>query len=698
MFKRITLLLLVAAMLCSFAACAPAVNNGSEPTDAPSTPTTTPSTPAPTEPAAPTDPTDPTEPQLEEKTVAELLAMQLEENEITQEYFIVRATVSAVTNAAYGAMEITDGTGTISVYNSKNADGTLGYADMADKPYKDDTLVIKCNVQNFRGTLEIKQAYILEFKHAELSIDPSEYPQMTIAQAREAATGTKVQVSGVVARITYANGYIPSGVILVDGTASIYVYDGDLAARCAIGNTITLCASKTYWILGSETDNANKYGYTGCNQLESAVLLENDNGNADFDTAWIDETTVKAIMDTPVSADITTQLFKVTALVKRVDGNGFINYYIDDLDGKTGSYAYTQCSGGDFAWLDEFDGKICTVYLTALNAKSTASGCNWRFLPVKVVDEGFDPTSVNFAQHAVEYFGLPQFETFYSGNPQLELLTTVDNELLGMSGAQLSYASSDESVISIDENVMNCHKTGTAVITVTGTYQDVTFSKDVTISVEIAQQDVEYPTVADAIAANVGDTVTVKGIVGPSLVNQDGFYLVDETGIIAVLTDKATLGTLKLGHEVVLEGNRFYKAKNDVLGTTCISNAQILVNNYGSHEYSTASFDGELTLAEFAALDVNVDYTTSVYIVSATVEMVETAFYTNYKLVDGDVSVTLYCANGGQYAWLKEYVGQRITVELAPCNWSSKKTYPACVLAVLHEDGTKTVNTLNFNN
>ena len=100
MFKRITLLLLVAAMLCSFAACAPAVNNGSEPTDAPSTPTTTPSTPAPTEPAAPTDPTDPTEPQLEEKTVAELLAMQQEENAITQEYFIVRATVSAVTNAA----------------------------------------------------------------------------------------------------------------------------------------------------------------------------------------------------------------------------------------------------------------------------------------------------------------------------------------------------------------------------------------------------------------------------------------------------------------------------------------------------------------------------------------------------------------------------------------------------------------------
>ena len=570
---------------------------------------------------------------------------------------------------------------------------------MEDKPYKGDSVTLKCNVKNFGGTMEVNQAYILDFTHAEITIDPAEYTAMTLAEARAAEKGTKVQVSGVVARITYANGYIPSGVILVDGTSSIYVYDGDLAARCAIGNTISLYASKTYWVLEGEQTNADKYGYVGCNQLEGAVLISNDEGNAAFDTSWIETTTVKEILDTPVSEDITTLIFKVTALVKRVDGNGFINYYINDLDGYTGTYTYTQCSGGDFEWLDEFDGKICTVYVTALNAKSSASGCVWRFLPVAVVDEGFDPASVNFAENAVKLYAVGQFLNKYTGNPAKELMTSVDNELLGYTGATLSYVSSDPSVISIDNYVMNCHKTGTVTITVTAEHNGVTYSEDVTIEVEIAQADVEYSTVADVIAANVGDAVTVKGIVGPSLVNQDGFYLIDETGIIAVLTDTATLATLEPGYEVVLEGERYFKSKSGGnWGNTCISNAKVVVNNYGSHEYSTASFDGVLTLAEFVALDVNTDYTTCVFTVTATVELVETAYYTNIKLVDGDVSINLYCSSAKQYKWLQQYAGQTITMEIAPCNWSSKSTYPGCVLAVILEDGSKIINTLNFEN
>ena len=63
-------------------------------------------------------------------------------------------------------------------------------------------------------------------------------------KAREAAEGTKVKVTGVVARITYANGMVPSGVILVDGTSSIYVYDSNVAGRVSIGNEISVLASK----------------------------------------------------------------------------------------------------------------------------------------------------------------------------------------------------------------------------------------------------------------------------------------------------------------------------------------------------------------------------------------------------------------------------------------------------------------------
>ena len=631
-----------------------------------------------------------------ELTIAELLALPLETNQVTEQFYIVKATVESITNASYGTMWITDETGRISVYNSKAEDGTF-YSNMADKPYKGDSVTMKCNVKNFNGTLEVNQAYIIDFTHTEVSIDPSEYTSMSIAEARETAIGTKVQVSGVVARITYANGFIPSGVILVDETSSIYVYDGDLAARCAIGNTISIYASKTYWILEAEQENAAKFGYAGCNQLESATVISIDTNTADFPKNWITESTVKEIMDTPVSEDITAKIFKVTALVKEVPGNGFTNFYINDLDGVTGSYSYSQCNGNDFAWLREFDGKICTVYLMALNAKSSGTGCVWRFLPIAVVDEGFDPASVNFAELAVKYYGVEQFMNYYSGNPALELLTSVDSELLGLTGAALTYTSSDSSVISIDGNVMNCHKTGTAVITVTGEYNGVTYSEEVTIDVEIAQVEQQYPTVADAIAASVGETVTVKGIVGPSLVNKTGFYLIDDTGVIAIIIDADKLATLKIGDEIVLEGlrDRFHNGGTHA-GQTCITNAQIVTNNYGGHQYSTASFAGEITVAEFYALDASVDYSTTVYTMKAIVKVEESTYYTNIYLTDGTTKVTLYCSSASQYGFLKAYAGQEVTVEIAACNWNNKTYWRGCVLAVVHEDGTKTVNALNF--
>ena len=631
-----------------------------------------------------------------ELTIGQILELPVATGVTTTQHYIVKATIESITNANYGQMWITDGVNSISIYNTKAEDGTF-YSEMADKPYKGDLVTLKCTVQNFNGTMEIKQAYIIDFTHVQVEIDPSEYTSMTIAAARDAAKGTKVKVSGVVAQITYANGMIPSGVILVDGTSSIYVYDGDLAARCKIGNTVSIYASKTYWVLESEQNNANKFGYAGCNQLEGATVISIDESVAEFDKSWIQTSSVKEILDTPVSQDITTLIFKVTAQVKRVDGNGFINYYINDLDGLTGTYTYTQCSGSDFAWLDQFDGKICTVYLMAQNAKSSASGCVWRFLPVAVVDEGFDVSSVNGAEIAVKFYGATQFLPSYTGNPAMNLLTSVDSELTGIKGAQLTYASSNPSVISVDGNVMNCLKSGTATITVSCTYNGKTYSQDVTITVTINSSSATYPTVSDAIGAEVGEKVTVKGIVGPSLVNQDGFYLIDETGIIAVLTDAETLKTLEIGYEVVLEGERFFKSKSGGnWGNTCISNAKVVINNYGSHEYSTASFDGVKTLAEFNALSTDVDFTTSVFTVTATVEVVETAYYTNIKLVDGSTSVNLYCSSAGQYSWLKQYNGQQITMELAPCNWSSKANYPGCVLAVIHADGSKTVNDLNF--
>ena len=526
---------------------------------------------------------------------------------------------------------------------------------------------------------------------------PDGYAIVDIAAARDAASGTKVQVNGVVAGITYAFGHVPSGVLLVDNTASIYIYGKEIAGACAVGNAITVKAEKTYWILEDEQYSAEKFGYQGCNQLDNAILVSNDKGSHAFSEAAIPTTTVKEIMDTPVSEDITSQLYRVKALVRKAPGSGFTNYYINDLDGTTGSYVYTQCNGSDFAWLDACDGQVCTVYVTPINAKSSASGCVWRFLPVMAMCNDFDPSSVNPAEFAVKYYGLDQFLPAYTGDPAQELNASVDSELLNIQGAALTYTSSDEAVATVTDGVLHCLSTGTVTITVSCTYNGQTYSEDVTIDVTIADDSEVYPTVADAIAASVGDAVTVKGIVGPSLVNKVGFYLIDETGVIAVQTSAAVMETIEIGHEVVIEATRgINTATGKDFGQTCLKDATVALNNYGSHAYPTDALKGEISVADFYALSVDTDYTTCVYTMTATVEVTGNAYYTNIALTDGSTSIRLYCSSAAQYSWLQAYAGQAVTMEIAACNWNSKDYYTGCVLSVILEDGSKVYNTLNF--
>ncbi|MBE6584047.1 MAG: hypothetical protein E7649_03565 [Ruminococcaceae bacterium] len=644
------------------------------------------------------------DPQVDLITIAEALELCGNEGNITEERYYIRATVKTITNPQYGAMVIADETGEISVYGTYSSDGSLAFPEMDETPVKGDEVILHCILQNYNGTKEVKNARLIWFKSNQGNFDVSQYKTATIAEAREAATGEKLLVSGVVARITYANGYKPSGFILVEGGESIYVYNNDAAGQVEIGNRVTVAASKTYWILESESSNAAKHGYKGCNQLEDATVVENDKGNNEWINSAIPTSTVKEIMDTPVSEDITTKIFKVTALIKKAPGKGFVNYYINDLDEKTGSYTYTQCNGGDFDWLDEFDGKICTVYMVALNAKSTVSDCVYRFLPVAVNDEGFTFNTENAAEFAVKYHGVTQFEKLYTGDPSLELVGCVSSELLGFEGATLTYSSSDDGVVSftgtdsIPESIfMHCHNTGSATVTVTGQYGGKTYSETVTVSVKISDE-IPAITVGEAIGAPVGEVITVKGIVGPSLVNQSGFYLIDETGVIAVILSDAELEKVQLGHEVILKGTRATRLKDGatVFGQTNLDGCEILVNNYGDQEYSTATFIEGKTPEEFYALDANEDHGTEVYVLTVTVEVVESAYYTNINLVSGGTKIGLYCSSANQYNWLKAYAGQQVTVEVAPCNWNAKSYYRGCVLAVRHADGTKTCNELNF--
>ena len=661
-----------------------------------STPDSTP------EESAPENPDDGDKEEYPVITIAEALELCGEPGNTTSERYYIRAIVDSILNPAYGQMRIKDETGTIDVYGTWSADGEIGYASFESKPVKGDEVLLHCILQNYNGTKEIKNARLIEFTPDAEKVDESDYTAMTIDEARDSAVETLVKVEGVVAQITYANGMKPSGVYLVDGTNSIYVYDNDIAGQVSIGNKITVLGSKTYWILEKEQSAASKHGYNGCNQLEAATLVSNDKGNHEFDKSWIEETTVKEIMDTPVSEDITTTIYKVNSLVKKAPGNGFTNYYFNDIDGETGSYVYTQCNGSDFAWIDEFDGKICTVYLSVINAKSTDTGCVYRFLPILIEDNGYTFNTDDAAEFAVKYYGVDQFAKVYEADPAMEMVTEVSSELLGFSGATLSYVSSNEDVVYFTtENgvtTFHCGENGVAKVTITATYGEITYSEEVAIRV---QEPIEYDalTVAEAITANIDTEVIVRGIVGPSVVNKNGFYLFGEDGsMIAVLVnDTAEFVGLEIGHEIVLKGTRERYIKDDSYtthGQTSIVDAEILVNYYGNHEYSTAKFV-QATGQDFRALDVTVDYSTTVFVLTGKVEVTETAYYTSLSFTSDGQKITLYCSSANQYAFLKQFSGKEITLEVAACNWNDKTFWAGCALAVYTEDG-KILNTLNF--
>lgn len=644
------------------------------------------------------------------KTIAELDDLYPSDGTKSKERYRVRATVKTVTNSQYGEMYITDSTGEAYVYGTYSADGKTRYGELpADqRPVAGDEVLLEANIQLYNGTKkELVSAWIIEFKHNATTVDPSEYPVATIAETRAKESGSKVQLKNVqVLAISYANKLVPNGVMVGDGVSSIYVFSTDIAGQVEVGQTVTIAGERVSYVLEKEQSYAQKYGYIGATQIDNAILVEKSEEKTELNLAGAETKTVKEILNTPVSANVSSLIYKtnayITKSVKEGSG-GFTNYYLNDLDGTTGTYVYTQASGNDFKWMDEFVGKICTVYVTPLNAKSTAYGCNWRFLPISVKDEGFTFDKNDAGKFAIEYHAADLFETTYVVDPVLELPTTVSSTLLGFEGASLTYTSDNADIASFEtaegKTLFHMKENGTAKVTITASlagYKSAT--REITITRKDAS-DANAVTVKAAQETAENGEVTVEGIIGPSLTVQEGFYLIDETGMIPVVCydSDAWFSHIKLGQKVILRGTReIWKSGTYAYGTQCIADAKIVYNEYGNYDYPTASF-AESTVTDLKAKNVETDMseTMKVYKLSASISK-SSGSYPTYSVTDGKSSIQLYSSSEAQYSFLAPYVGKNVSVEFALCNWNSKKDFKGSVLSVTGEDGVKVINKLHF--
>ena len=621
----------------------------------------------------------------------------------TSEKYYVYGKIVSVDNATYGAMTIADETGSIYVYGVVSSDGNTRYDAFDDKPVAGDEVVLYGILKTYNGTPEMDRGFLQAMNHVKVEVNDKDYKKYSVAEARYLDVNEKVKLTGVVAKITYAFGQVPNGFYLVDKTGSIYVYGKDTAGSVKEGNTVTIIGEKTYYILEDEQNAASKHGYKGCCQIQNVTLIDNDKKVSEFDKSWIQESTVKEIVENDITNDITTNIYKVKALVKKVPGTGFTNYYIDDLDGTTGSYVYTACNGSDFTWLDQYDGKICTVYLSPINAKATNAGCIYRFIPVKVELESYTFDQNDGAQFVLDYYALDQFLNEYQSDPELKVITKVSNDIININNAQISYESDNEDVAYFETvngtTVFHTNGEGIVNITIKASYNNIQASETIQIKVT---KPIDYETISveEAIESEDGTEVYLRGIVMSSLVNQSGFYLNDGTGIIAVVGNEADIALLSAGDEVVIKGTKGHRVKDgyDGKGQINVYNAEILVNYYGNHDYDDSFFDTSKTLNELKNLSHYEDHSTEVYVVQAVINVVEAQYYTSItiKSTDGSVSMNLYSSSASQYNFLKQFNGQEVTLELALCNWNGKNYYAGCVVAVRNSDGTKIINTLNF--
>lgn len=663
------------------------------------------------EPESSNDPSSSSEePEITYLTVSEAYALALEVGDAgTAEKQYVTGIVKNITNANYGEMYITDGEKDLYIYGVYSANGARKYPELEEKPYKGDEVFLYGIVKTYNGSPEMGASWLQKFisHQGEESLD--DYTSMNILAARNAAKESKVLVQGVVANITYANGRVPSGVYLTDDTSSIYVYGPDVAGRVEVGEEIQVAGTRDDYILSTETSYAQQWGYQGSIQLADALFVKSIGKNKEILKSWIEESTMKELMETPFTNNITTKIYKVNAIVNKDPREGFTNYYINDLDNETGSYVYTLCNGGDFTHLDKFDGKICTVYLALHNAKATASGAYYRLMPIDVkVNDSFSMSDEEIAKFALDYYIVKQFKKQYNADPALELITSVSNTYIPFENVAITYSAlsgSDVATFANEDGKLVMHTTdqdGVAKIQLTATYN----GKTVTQTIDVIVSSVEIPdtiSVKEAIKAADDEVVTVQGVVMSSLINQTGFYLNDGTGVIAVRTDSTTIKEIAMGNEVVMQGKKVhFKSAANNLGQNCIDAATLIANLMGNHEYSKTPFITDKTFDQIFELKETVstdDYTCTVFVAQCTLRKNAGGYSTNYYLSNPDHTKEyyLYAGSGSQYSAFESFADatKLLTVEFALCNWNTKSEYRACIISA--SDGETTIiNNYNF--
>lgn len=219
-------------------------------------------------------------------------------------------------------------------------------------------------------------------------VKKQDYDVISIAEARKQNDGEIVTLEAIVAKVTYKQSMTPQGLFLADDTGSIFLYCGastqDLIKDVKDGNKVTLKATIDHYI--KDANNAANANYLGDFQLSNPEILNVDTNTYDIPKNSYVESSITEIMATLPENNITSNMYIVKAKVIKNVNQYSTSYNLAEVNGGSASLPlYSQNSGNDFKWLDEYVNDEVTIIIGIQNLNLKKSGSHWRGLPIKVI-------------------------------------------------------------------------------------------------------------------------------------------------------------------------------------------------------------------------------------------------------------------------------------------------------------------------
>ena len=498
-----------------------------------------------------------------------------------------------------------------------------------------------------------------------------------LKEVKEFSEGQEVYVKGVVAFVVYGTTKnIPVGFYLYDDADAIYVYSSEFAKVVEAGDEVEIEGYFTKYIDEASLSSAQYAGYTGARQIVPSSCEVLSKGN-EINTEFVESTSIAALCQIPVSENITANVYKVVARINRSQGNGFVNYYFNDLNGVDSYYAYTTANGADLEWLNEYDGEVRECIIAVQNCKLSASGNFWRIVPLQILDE-VEVSDETYALYALDRLE-KQFADSYNAVCDFDVVAT--DKIL--EGSKVTYEAKSEGVtIKEVENGYNValnfneEKVVLSVV-ISVEYKGVNYSREVSFECAVERPSFDTISIEEARTVATGEKALIAGYIVGFLYMKGGstpagFELIDETSSIAVFISTAVdaetdINKLQKGEYVVVEGyGDLYQPREDYkhTGSIRLNNAEVLYHDWVAHEIPSEWIE-EMSMKDLVTNPSDNNISNKVYKTTMYVEK-SSGSYVNYyihALEDPSLSMIVYSQNSNstgpaEYAWLSEYAGK----------------------------------------